>query len=242
VTGWWGDTAAVAALFVLALSWMLRRRANRAEADAKHLLAAAEALHETTIGWFTKLGGMTTPMDSSLTPRAFTAADRALAVVHTGRIYPPGHYATIRLTGTMPAPNRVADGLNIARGSDVVFRTRTTFDSHHQPESMSTSWFHAAACLEKCPALLVTDRIVGGTAAYVATNTGRHGPVSGVDYVAAGTATDDEAHELRIEPGAAVLRIRCTWVASDGTALEYGESVQPADRWGAYRYELPGAL
>lgn len=242
MTGWWGNTAAVAALVVLVLSWMMRRRANRAEADATRLLAAAAAVHETTVGWFTKLGGTTTPMDSNLTPRAFTSADRALAVVHTGRIYPPGHYATIRLTGVGPATDRVADGLNIARGSDVVARVRTTFDNRHQPISASTSYFHAALCLEKCPALLVTDRIKGGTAAYVAINTGRRGPVSGVDHVAASTATDAEAYELKIEPGSAVLRIRCTWVASDGTALEYGESVQPAERWGAYRYELPGAL
>lgn len=243
MTAWpWGTLAALASLVVFAVSWAQARAATRSETAATRALAAAVALHETTVAWFTKLGGMASPMESDFTPRAFTPADRALAVVHTGRIYPPGHYATIRLTGVGPAADRVADALNIVRGSDVVARVRTTFNSHHQPVSTSASYFHAALCLEKCPALLVTDRIKGGTAAYVAINTGRHGPVSGVDHVAASTATDVEAHELAIEPGSAVLRIRCTWVASDGTALEYGESVQPAERWGAYRYNLPGAL
>lgn len=241
MTGWdWVATGGFAGTVVLAVVCVrLSRRAGRDAITAGDALAAATALHETTADWFTKLEG--TPMEPDVAPCAFTAADRALSVVHTDRIYPPGHYATIRLTGVGPATDRVADGLNIMRGSDVVFRNRTTFDSDHQPVSVSTSWFHAAACLVKCPALLVTDRIEGGTAAYVAANTGRRGPVSGVDHVAASTATDVEAQELRVLAGSAVLRIRCTWVAADGTALEFGESVQPAERWGAYRYTLPGA-
>jgi len=180
-------------------------------------------------------------MEADVTARAFMPADRALAVVHTGRIYPPGQYAEIHAAGITAADDRVADALNVARGSDVVYRARVTYSEEHERVSCSMSWF-PTACLEQCPDLLRIGRIVGGTASYVAVNTGRTGPVSGVDWVAASIATDQEAALLRIPPGSAVLRTRNTWVASDGTALEYGESVQPAERWGAYRYDLPGAL
>lgn len=165
-----------------------------------------------------------------------SARDRSIAVHRTGKIYPPGHYARIRSAALVAAPDRIAGVLGLDDGAQVIRRQRTTYDGDDNPVSTSVSWFDGALA-ELCPDLLVPDRIRQGTSGYIAECTGRVA-VTGYDQVAAGGASPDDAAELGIEPGAAVLLAQNRWADGDSKIIEYGESVSPSGRWAFYDYSI----
>jgi len=163
-----------------------------------------------------------------------SAEDRHFASARTGKIYPPGHYATIRSASLAPAPGQVAGALGIDEGAPAIRRQRTTYGPDDRPLSTSVSWFDGAAAA-KAPALLVTDRILEGTAAYLAARLGT--AVAGTrEQLAAGFAGEEDAAELDIATGSAVLLSRSTFLTADGLVLEYGESAALPDHWVFHEY------
>ncbi|WP_103350588.1 GntR family transcriptional regulator [Amycolatopsis sp. CA-128772] len=163
-----------------------------------------------------------------------TARDRTAASARTGRIYPPGHYAVIRSAGLEPAPERAAAALGLDLGAPAIRRRRTTYGSDSQPLSTSTSWFDGELSA-KAPALLVAERIVEGTAAHAAARLGTTIATTQERH-AAGRAGEAEAAELQLPAGSPVLLGRSTFLAADGTVVEYGESAALPDHWVFYEY------
>jgi DNA-binding GntR family transcriptional regulator len=163
-----------------------------------------------------------------------SARDRSIAIHRTGKIYPPGHYAKIRSAALSPSPALVADALGIDEGAPVIRRRRTTYTVDDTPISTSVSWFDGSLAAA-APLLLSTDRIIEGTAKYVETRTGRLTVATYVQH-AAGFATADEAVELQVTEGSAVLMSRNRFIDGDGAVLEYGESTALPDHWVFYEY------
>ncbi|ADJ43986.1 GntR family transcriptional regulator [Amycolatopsis mediterranei S699] len=163
-----------------------------------------------------------------------TARDRTAASGRTGRIYPPGHYAVIRAAGLEPAPERAAAALGLEEGAPAIRRRRTTYGPDSRPLSTSTSWFDGTLSA-KAPALLVAERIVEGTAAHAAARLGTKIATTQERH-AAGPAGEEEAAELGLAAGSPVLLGRSTFVAADGTVVEYGESAALPDHWVFYEY------
>ncbi|HEX9334552.1 MAG TPA: GntR family transcriptional regulator [Pseudonocardiaceae bacterium] len=165
-----------------------------------------------------------------------SARDWSLAVVRTGKIYPPGHYARIRSAELVAAPDQVAGVLGIDIDAPVIRRQRTTYDDTDTPVSTSISWFDGTLA-GICPDLLVTERIIRGTLGYIEAHTGRVA-TKGHDQLAASTADSDIASELRVGVGSAVLISRNRWIDASDAVLEYGESTAPPERWAFYEYEI----
>lgn len=154
-----------------------------------------------------------------------SAHDRSTAVIRTGRIYPPGHYAKILSADLVPAPEQVADALDLEASSPVIRRQRTTYDGNDVPLSTSISWFDGAFAAQ-APLLLQRERIVQGTARYIEEQTGRtRGPLDqDTTYLEAAEANEEEAAALNIPPGSPVLRGQNFYRDTEGNVLEYGES------------------
>lgn len=157
------------------------------------------------------------------------AGDRSMSVVRTGRIYPAGHYARIGSAELVAAPERVADALGIDAGAPVVRRARTTYDGDDVAVAASVSWFDGAV-LAKAPRLLHAERIVQGTFAYVAEQTGRS-VVREHTVLAAGSADAADAASLGVAEGSAVLLSRSRFFDALGEVIEYGESTALPQRW-----------
>ncbi|MFH9016449.1 GntR family transcriptional regulator [Streptomyces sp. NPDC017943] len=165
------------------------------------------------------------------------AADRALRMLTTGKIYAPDEYAVITAAGLAPAPAHVAELLGIEEGAQAVRRQRVTHDPSG-PVSASTSWF-AAEMAELAPELLSTERIRGGTPSAIEAATGRRTHVVD-ERKTVGTATEEQAEALGIEVGSPVLIGRNTYRDADGEPIEVGESVAGPNRWFFNRYEVAG--
>lgn len=154
-----------------------------------------------------------------------SAHDRSAAVLRTGRIYPPGHYARILSAELVAAPEHVADALHLAPSSPVIRRQRVTYDTNNVPLSTSVSWFDGGLA-GQAPLLLQTERIVQGTARYIEEQTGRtRGPLEqDTTYLEAEEASEEEATALGITAGAPILRGHNFYRDVDGEVIEYGDS------------------
>ncbi|WP_242903709.1 GntR family transcriptional regulator [Actinomadura terrae] len=163
------------------------------------------------------------------------AKDRMLAVRRTGRVYPPDQHAVIKSADLVEAPKHVADALRLEPSARVIRRHRVTY-REQQVLSSSVSWFDGALA-ETAPRLLETERIRQGTFGYIAEQADR-AVKNGQEQKAADAATEQDAEDLGVEPGAPVLRGR-NWVYdAEGNVLEYGESVAPSGQWASYEYEI----
>lgn len=165
------------------------------------------------------------------------AADRALRMLTTGKIYAPDEYAVITSAGLAPAPAHVAELLGIEEGAQAVRRERVTHDESG-PVSASVSWF-AAEMAELAPALLSTERIRGGTPSAIEAATGRRTHVVD-ERKTVGTANEEQAQALGIDVGSPVLIGRNTYRDAEGEPIEVGESVAGPNRWFFNRYEVAG--
>ena len=94
-----------------------------------------------------------------------------------------------------------------------------------------------AAWLDQAPRLLVPERLVGGTAKYLAGITGRDAGY-GRDQVAARLATSEEAQLLELAEPAAVLVYRFTVYSKDDQPIQTDDATYPPDQW-AFRQEYP---
>lgn len=157
-----------------------------------------------------------------------SARDRSQLVLTSGRIYPSGHYARILSADLVHAPDHVVDALRLDPGARAIRRRRTTFDANDRPLSMSVSWFDGALA-ESAPALLSTERILEGTARYVEQRSGRTRSDREQLFLSAGHATAEEALQLDLPEGSAVLRGRNLYFDTAGGVIEYGESAGRPD-------------
>ncbi len=164
------------------------------------------------------------------------AADRALRMLTTGKIYAPGEYAVIKSAGLAPAPAHIAEILGIAEGADAVRRVRVTHDETG-PVSASTSWF-IGSMADDVPALLTPERIPGGTPSVIHEATGRR--IHVVDErKTVDVANASHSEDLGIEEGTPVLLGLNTYRDEVGEPIEVGESVAGPGRWFHSRYEVP---
>ncbi|MFC8962832.1 GntR family transcriptional regulator [Streptomyces sp. NPDC057094] len=146
----------------------------------------------------------------------------------TGKIYTPGEYAVITSAGWLEAPDYVAEALSLAPGSQAVHRRRVT-KNESGPITISTSWFGADVG-DRAPKLCDPDRIQEGTLMYVESVTGRQGSYA-EDRMCARLATEDEAADLELEPGAAVLIVHHVVYDMQDRPLEFAEATYPPGRW-----------
>lgn len=164
-----------------------------------------------------------------------TPHDRFSRMLATGKIYAPGEYAKIVSAELAPAPSHIADALGIPENATAIRRHRVTHNERG-PVSCSTSWFHPdlAAVV---PALLVTERIQGGTPSAIEQATGRRAR-SVADQFTAAEATAEQAAELGVAEGSPVVVGRNKLMDADGEVLEAGEYVAPGGRWSLYESEF----
>ncbi|MET9860627.1 GntR family transcriptional regulator [Streptomyces smyrnaeus] len=146
----------------------------------------------------------------------------------TGKIYTPGEYAVITSAGWLEAPDHVAEALGLASGSRAVHRRRVT-NNQSGPITLSTSWFGPDVG-ERAPKLRDADRIQEGTLMYVENMTGRQGSYA-EDRMCARLATDDEASDLALAPGSAVLIVHHVVYDLRDRPLEFAEATYPPGRW-----------
>lgn len=164
------------------------------------------------------------------------AQDRWRAIRDTGRIYPPDERAVISSAGLVPAPADVADALGVEPGAEVIRRQRVTFRDDI-PVSASVTWMPGGLAAAG-PLLLSAERILSGTAGYIAEVTGRT-VVRGLDQESARAATEQDAADLGVPVGSPVACGRNWWYDAGGDVIEYGERVSIPGRWSAHHYEIP---
>jgi GntR family transcriptional regulator len=162
-----------------------------------------------------------------------TAADRLEAALTTGRIYTDGEYAVITAADLSSPPEWVADLLGVEDGGQAVRRQRVTHNADDKPVSASTSWF-SSDLAQTVPALLVRDRIIGGTPSAIEAGTGRRA-VASEEATTAAAASEEQAQVLGVAPGDPVSLSRNVYVDAQGDPIEVGESVAPAGRWRVHR-------
>jgi GntR family transcriptional regulator len=156
------------------------------------------------------------------------ARDRYLRSRTEGHVYAEGEQAVIVSARLVKAPKDIAVSLDVQPGSRVVKRHRITKDAGG-PVEVSTSWF-ADSVASLAPRILQRSRIREGTLAYIEAATGRRAK-NAQDRIGARTATAEEARELEIGAGAAVLAVHHIVYDADARVLEVAEAVYPPDRW-----------
>lgn len=166
-----------------------------------------------------------------------SGSDRARAVRRTGRIYSSGEYAKITSAEVVTAPADVAAALGLTGDAPTaVRRERVTYGPDDQPVSASVSWY-AANLAERCPKLLVADRIIEGSWAYVEQQTGQRA-ATGRDSITTRLATEEDAARLNLTLPAAVKVSTTVLRTADGVTVEYGVSIAGTGRESTYEYSL----
>lgn len=186
----------------------------------------------TSEGWIEVRAGLPSKVRDRSLHR--TAHDHASLATSTGRIYPAGHYAKILTAGAAEAPEHVAEAFGVEPGGQVIRRRRTTYNDQDEPVSTSVSWF-SGDLVDVAPKLLAAERILQGTTLYALEAMGHGDRAFHVEVMyAAGTATADEATELRIAEGEPVQRTRNHFRDDQGELIELGESVYRQGVWSWY--------
>jgi DNA-binding GntR family transcriptional regulator len=178
-------------------------------------------------------GSGTYVRDPSAAPRARERYERAAG---GSGMYGQAETVDFLATEITSAPEHVAEALQLEPGTDAVRRMRLLRNASGRPIELSTSWF-AGHLAREAPKLLERERLVGGTAKYLAEVTGRR-PSYGRDQVAARLARPDEAQLLGLDEPAAVLVYRFTVYAEDDQPIQTDDAVYPPDQW-TFRQEYP---
>jgi GntR family transcriptional regulator len=145
-----------------------------------------------------------------------------------GAVYGPDEYARILSAEIVDAPSAVRTALQLGEEAKAIRRYRVTLEGEH-PNEASVSWFDAGLA-NSAPRLLVTERILEGTTAYVEQVTGRPATMA-EDRICARRASVEEAEALGLRRGSAVLVTEHLVLDGDGLPLEWAESFAPPDRW-----------
>lgn len=166
-------------------------------------------------------------------PRARERYDRAREL---GTMYSKAESVEFTAVGIAKAPLHVTDALRLPRHTEAIQRSRLINHETEGPIELSTSWF-AGDLAETAPKLLVSERIRGGTAKYLASITSRQ-PSYARDQVSARLATAEERRQLNLPRPAAVLVYWLTLHDDHDQPMQFDEATYPPGRW-TLRQEFP---
>lgn len=140
-----------------------------------------------------------------------------------------GHSASV-----VPAPDYVAEALDIEPG-DKVIRRRRVYRDRHGIVAHSTSWIPYEYA-ELIPELTKSERLTGGTSLeLIARATGRP-IIHRVDTASSRLTTPEDAELLELQPGtmASVVVMKAKFRDTDGKVVEFGEDLGgPGRTWSA---------
>ncbi|HET6953515.1 MAG TPA: GntR family transcriptional regulator [Acidimicrobiales bacterium] len=163
------------------------------------------------------------------------ASERYRRSIETGRIYPRGEKARILAAGCVPAPAEIALALGVPEGAEVVHRRRLIVRGE-EPVELSTSWFDGEL-VHLAPRLVVAERILEGTLAYVEHMTGRRGRVAR-DRVSSRLATAEERALLALPDPSAVTATQHVVFDADEIPLEITHAIGLPGAW-TVEHEYP---
>ncbi|WP_194838536.1 GntR family transcriptional regulator [Nocardia sp. XZ_19_369] len=168
-------------------------------------------------------------------PRARERFERAAAL---GTMYSDTESVRFPFVGIVDAPEHVAAALRLSPGSAAIQRQRV-IEGSSGPLELSTSWFDAALA-ESAPRLLEAERLLGGTARYLAGVLGIRSAYAR-DQVCARDASVHEREALGLGDQASALVYWLTAYDHNDRAFQFDEAVYPPATW-AFRLEYPIAL
>lgn len=147
---------------------------------------------------------------------------------------------TIDWCNAADAPSHVVAALNATPASGRLLRRSRVIHQGDVPVSMAISWFHPAmltmARSDVVSRLSRDDPIPEGTPQYIAEELERDLD-TGVDHVAATSATESVSEKLGVPVGSPILRIVSTIYAGD-FPVEVGEYLYPSDVGIPYEYSV----
>lgn len=154
----------------------------------------------------------------------------------TGSSWGAGERSDSHTAAVMPAPDEVAEALDIQPGADVIRRTRVYRD-RHGVVAHSTSWIPASYG-KSIPGLLASERLTGGTSLQlIAKTTGK--PINRrIDTVSAQSLTSETAQLLELDTSdsssSPIVVMAAKFIDSDGHVVEYGVDLGgPGRKWHA---------
>jgi GntR family transcriptional regulator len=166
-------------------------------------------------------------------PRTRERYDRASEL---GTMYSQAESVEFLDVGQVAGPPHIVEALQLHPGAEVIRRARLIRHDTDGPIELSTSWFPGDVAAN-APRLLEPARIRGGTAAYVASVTGRS--IAYVrEQVCARLATGAERQRLGLSRPAAVLVFQLTILDDRDEPLQVDEATYPPDRW-TFRQDYP---
>lgn len=171
-------------------------------------------------------GSGTYVRDSNAVPRTRERYQRAAQL---GGMYGAAESVEFLATEIITAPEHVRESLRLERDASVIRRSRLVRGAGGKPIELSTSWFDAGLA-DRAPDLLKPERLVGGTAKYLAGVTGR-GPAYARDQVASRLATSLERGVLTLGDPAAVLVYAVVIYGADDEPIQCDDAVYPPDEW-----------
>ena len=152
----------------------------------------------------------------------------------TGSSWGAGERSDSHAAALVPAPDEVAEALDIRHGAEVVRRSRVYRD-RHGVVAQSTSWIPALYG-ELIPQLLANKRLTGGTSLQlIAQATGN--PISHrIDTASAHLLTPETARLLELDPenlpAEPVVVMTAKFIDDEGNIVEYGVDLGgPGRKW-----------
>lgn len=149
-----------------------------------------------------------------------------IARARSGRIYPPGQYATFVFCGMDVPPDEVAEAFNLGDGEPAIVRRRQRRDAAELVLSQSESWYHGKHATA-APLLLEPQRIVEGSFVYLMRQTGLRAGFED-SWIVSRNASDAEKSTLTLDESKLVL-VERTIITNDAEDeyIEYGISSRP---------------
>ncbi|MEW2220024.1 GntR family transcriptional regulator [Streptomyces sp. NPDC006990] len=142
----------------------------------------------------------------------------------TGSSWGAGERSDSHQAAVVPAPDEVAQALDIQPGSDVVRRSRVYRD-RHGIVAHSTSWIPARYG-KLIPQLAESERLTGGTSLQLIAKASGHPISHRIDTASARLLTREYARLLELDidspPADPVVVMTAKFVDSEGDVVEYG--------------------
>jgi DNA-binding GntR family transcriptional regulator len=178
-------------------------------------------------------GSGTYVSDSNAAPRT---PERYRRAADLGGMYGAAESVHFVATEITTAPEHVAQSLQLEPGSRVIRRARLLRAASGRSIELSTSWFDATLA-DAAPGLLIPERLVGGTAKYLAGVTGRKASYAR-DKVASRLAEPDERELLGLADPSAVLVYAVVIFAAKDEPIQCDDAVYPPGEW-TFHSEYP---
>lgn len=175
---------------------------------------------------------------TQIAPRARERYERASEL---GTMYSDVEEVRFGDIGVVQAPPHVIESLNLPDKEMVVCRPRIIRNKETNTRELATSWFPAELAAV-APRLLRSQRIRGGTAAYIGIRTGRR-PAYGQEQVAARLSTAEERRLLGMPRPSALLVCRVVIVDEDDRPMQFDEGCYPSGYWvSRQEYPIPSLI